>query len=284
MLLSLTIFTALYGGSSHADDRTMFRVIITRPNTDITTQMRVWAENEEEARENVALNGWQILSIEKYSPGSIYRGTGDSQSNQAETAAQTTDVNVIVSKVGEGDIQPFGKQTVKSGDSIDFKLKPAPCQTLEKLAVNGELVDVTDTYQLANIIKDTYVVAFFNKNGNECEKNKIDDSDLKEIAVVYFNLGKFKTSIPEDVKSLVKGLSKKKKYVIIGHTDDVRVIPNVEYKDNMELSNRRAKFVKNSLGFDSDVKLMGMGPAYPVAPNKKDGQPLNRRAVIYERR
>ncbi len=254
----------------------------------MTTQMRVWAESEEEARENVALNGWQILSIEESNPGAPYNPNVNIArgADAAQTAPSDHEVNVT--KLGEGDIQPIGKMSVKDGSDVDFKLKPAPCQTLVKLVVNGEQVDVSDSYSLKNIKKDTYVVAVFEKNGKECDSNGIRDKDLKEVGIVYFDLGKFNTKISQDNIDIIKSLSKNKKYVIIGHTDDVRVIPNVEYKDNMELSNKRAAFVKarilqNGLA-GSSIKMMGMGPAYPVAPNRPQGQPLNRRAVIYERR
>ncbi|MGE4318290.1 MAG: OmpA family protein [Deferribacterales bacterium] len=293
LLPVLMIFAVLYGGDSFANERFKYRVIISRPDSNITTQMRVYADNEEEARENVALNGWQILSIEKMDDLSGSRGidlnTANAQAEaqtQIQTPAQTqaAEHDVTVSKIGEGDIQPFGQVKVKDGGNVDFKLKPAPCETLQKLVVNGSLVDVTDTYKLENVVKDTYVVAVFQKNGNECEKQKVNNDDLKEIAVIYFDLGKYKTSIPEKTRKLLSGLNKNKNYVIIGHTDDVRVIPNVEYKDNMELSVKRADFAKAKMNVKGSIKLMGMGPAYPIAPNKKEGQPLNRRAVIYERR
>jgi len=257
----------------------------------MTTQMRVWAENEEEARENVALNGWQILSIEQSEPGAPYNpNVNTSRGTEAQTTAPASpsDHEISVTKLGEGDIQPIGKFAVKDGADVDFKLKPGPCQTLVKLVVNGEQVDVSDSYSLKNVKKDTYVVAVFEKNGKECDSNGIRDKDLKEIGIVYFDLGKFSTKLSQDSISMLKSLSKNKKYVIIGHTDDVRVIPNVEYKDNIELSNKRAAFVKSKILSNglagSSIKMMGMGPAYPVAPNRPQGQPLNRRAVVYERR
>ncbi|TCK61736.1 OmpA family protein [Seleniivibrio woodruffii] len=284
----LVIFAVLYGGNSFAAERSFFRVIVAKPDSNVTTQMRVWAESEEEARENVALNGWQILSIEQSTPGAPYNPSTAVRGADSGAKVSPSDHLVNVTKIGEGDIQPIGKLTVKDGENVDFKLKPGPCQTLTKLVVNGEQVEVSDSYSLKNVKTDTYVVAFFDKNGRECDSNGIKDKDLKEIAIIYFDLGKFSTTVKKDTAELLKTLSKNKKYVIIGHTDDVRVIPNVEYKDNMELSIRRAGFAKARLlgnGIpSSSIKLMGMGPAYPVAPNKPEGQPLNRRAVIYERR
>ena len=293
------IFIALSGGDSFANERSIFRVIITRPDSSVTTQMRVYAENEEEARENVALNGWQILSIENLTnPSAQSRGidvntagdtaTASQTSSQAQTPAPaqtaSSDHNVTVTKIGQGDIQPIGQLKVRDGDGLDFKLKPAPCETLEKLVVNGSLVDVTDSYSLKNIKQDTYVVAVFQKNGSQCDDNKIKDSDLKEVAVIYFDLGKYRTKIPKKVINALSTLRKNKNYVIIGHTDDVRVVPNVEYKNNTQLSKKRAEFAKSKMNVHGSIKILGMGPSYPVAPNKKEGQPLNRRAVIYERR
>lgn len=264
---------------------------MVRPDSNMTTQMRVWAESEEEARENVALNGWQILSIEESTPGAPFNPNVNTArgADSTQTAPATpSDHEVTVTKLGEGDIQPLGKLSVKDGADVDFKLKPGPCQTLVKMVVNGDQVDVSDSYTLKNVKKDTYVVAFFEKNGKECDSNGIRDKDLKELGIIYFDLGKYNTKLTQENVAMLKSLNKNKKYVIVGHTDDVRVIPNVEYKDNIQLSNRRATFVKSKILADgipaSSIKMMGMGPAYPVAPNKPQGQPLNRRAVIYERR
>lgn len=282
LLSVLTILIVLSGGAD-AYERHVYRVIITRPGSNVTTQMRVYAENEEEARENVALNGWQIIAVNRADEQApeVYRG-GMNTASAAQTETAGTHL-VSVTKIGKGDIAPIGKLTVNDGGDVRFRLKPGPCETLVKLAVNGNVVDVSDSYHLKNIRKDTYVVAVFRFNGTQCQDNNIKDENLKEIGIVYFRLGKFKTKISPTLTKVLGSLSKDKKYVIIGHTDDVRVIPNVEYKDNYQLSSRRAKFLRSNTNIP-DIKVMGMGPAYPVAPNKKNGQPLNRRAVIYERR
>lgn len=280
---------AVLSGGADANERRIYKVLITRPNSNITTQMRVYAENEEEARENVALNGWQIISVEPDGPAA-YRGAVETR--QAAASAQigsqpmsgSSKHLVTVTKIGKGQIHPIGKFSVSDGANVRFRLKPDPCETLVKLAVNGNIVDVSDKFNLKNIRKDTYVVAVFRKNGTQCEQNNVNDSDLKEVAIVYFDLGKYKTHVSKSVSGVLNSLSSKKHYVIIGHTDDVRVIPNVEYKDNYQLSSKRAKFVRSKLNVSEHIKIIGMGPAYPVAPNKKNGQPLNRRAVVYERR
>lgn len=244
--------------------------------------MRVYAENEEEARENVALNGWQILSIEEV----MAQPMQDTQMRGAEAAAS---FSMSVTKVGEGTVEPEGDVQVAQGDSLQVSFKPGPCEKLGKLIYNGQEVMPSDsTYTLDNVQKDGFVVAVFEHNGTACEDNGIFNANLTEVGSVYFKLGEFTKKLTDDDMKAIAAANPDKNYVIIGHTDDVHVVPNKEYADNFQLSVKRAQFLMKQLtdkGFKSDmIKTVGLGPAFPAAPNKKEGQPLNRRAVLYERR
>jgi len=282
-LLSLIIvILAISGGDSFAYERTRYNVIVARPGKNVTTQLRVYAENLEEARENVALNGWQILSIEEY------KGATDG-SMRGATADAGTSYMMSVTKIGEGEVEPSGDISVASGDSLMLSFKPGPCEKISKVIFNGtEVVPSGATQTFDGISKDGYAVVIFDKNGSECSDNGIFSKDLSEVVTIYFALGEFKKQIPEDKMQIINSVAADKEYVIIGHTDDVRVIPNKMYEDNFQLSVKRAKYLMDKLtkaGISADkIKIVGLGPAFPVAENMKEGQPLNRRAVLYERR
>ncbi|HET7396410.1 MAG TPA: OmpA family protein [Gammaproteobacteria bacterium] len=73
---------------------------------------------------------------------------------------------------------------------------------------------------------------------------------------------------------------------IIGHTDDVKVLPDATYKDNQQLSIKRAQsvaaYLRHEIGLNWDqVKVDGRSDDEPVAPNKTDaGRAENRRSVV----
>lgn len=252
---------------------------MTKPGSNVTTQMRVWDINEEEARENVALNGWQIISIEESEPGEIYRSKRRDEANE---------FTVTITKVGEGDVEPFGDVTVENGGKVEIKMTPAPCEKLGKLLVNGREVNAGSEYLLRDVSQNSSVVAIFMQNGSGCSDNGIFNKNLKEISKTYFELGKFDTKPLESFITEIESLNKNKKYVLIGFTDDVAVQPNSRYKDNFQLSKKRAEFIKGLLtkaGFAADnIKTIGLGPAFPDAKNSKKGQIKNRRVVVYEQR
>jgi len=280
LLTVLILLTALSGGGSFAAERNKYRVLVARPGKNVTTQLRVYAINEEEARENVALNGWQILSIEQIM---------DAQTNTITRGQAPESFSITLTKVGEGEMIPEGTISVFGGDSLEISLKPGPCEKLGKLLYNSQELDVTgETHLIENIDKDGYVVAVFDANGSQCSDKGIFSKDLLEVGAVYFDLGVFQKELSEEKKAMLSSLLKEKSYVIIGHTDDVHVVPNSEYKNNFQLSVKRAKFLMDKLkemGLSEEkITIVGLGPAFPAAPNKEEGQPLNRRAVVYERR
>lgn len=280
LLIAVAILTVLSGGDSWAFERQKYKVIVTRPGKNITTQLRVYAENEEEARENVALNGWQILSIEAAEPAQNSLMRGD---------AELASFNVNITKSGNGEVEPMGDVQVTGGDSLMLSFKPGPCEKVGKLIFNGKEITPTGAeLTLDSIEKDSYAVAIFEQNGSECADNGILSSNLTEVGAVYFDLGKFRKELTDEEKAVVNAAVQNKPYVIIGHTDDVKVIPNEKFSDNFQLSVKRAQFLLNKLAEKSisadRIKVIGLGPAFPAAPNKKEGQPLNRRAVLYERR
>lgn len=282
LLILIIILTVLSGGDSFAESRKKYKIIVTRPGKNVTTQLRVYAENQEEARENVALNGWQILSIEEQ----METVDGDMLLRGEEASGSFT---VNITKIGQGDVEPLGDVDVAEGDSLQISLMPGPCEKMGRLLFNGqEFMPTGPNYTIEDISGNGYVVVVFDQNGTECADNGILSKNLNEIGALHFPLGKFSKELSDDEKQMLSSVLEKKVFVIIGHTDDVRVIPNEKYKNNLELSVKRSEFAAQKLkesGYSiEDIKLLGMGPAFPVAPNKEGGQPLNRRAVLYERR
>lgn len=281
LLTVLIIFAALSGGDSFALERQKYRIIVARPDSNITTQLRVYAENEEEARENVALNGWQILSIE---PMDTETTSGNMQLRGAESGGS---FSINISKVGEGRIIPEGEIPVAAGDSLEVSFVPGPCEKIGRVIHDGREVSITGPDHTFDISKDGYIVAVFDENGTECADSGILSRNLTEAGALYFELGEFTAELTAENRAMIQSADPEKSYVVIGHTDDVRVIPNKEYADNFQLSVKRAGFMKKHLtdaGISADmIETVGLGPAFPAAPNKEDGQPLNRRAVLYVR-
>jgi len=283
LLSALIIFAALSGGASYAAERQKYKIIVTRPDTDVTTQLRVYAENEEEARENVALNGWQILSIELYQPPTAVSGE-----MRGLTPTSDGEYSITITKVGEGSVKPYGTTNVPANGSLMIEMTPDPCEKLGSLIYNGQkLTPEGNSHTIENIEKEGSVVVVFEANGTECADNGILSANLNEQGAIYFALGEFRKELTDKEINIISNANNAKKYVIIGHTDDVRVVPNTEYADNFELSAKRAAFFLNKLteaGIPAEnVQTLGLGPAFPAAPNKKNGQPLNRRAILYER-
>ncbi|WP_022851738.1 OmpA family protein [Limisalsivibrio acetivorans] len=116
----------------------------------------------------------------------------------------------------------------------------------------------------------------------------IDEDNLTEITTLYFNIGEFTAEIPAEVSAELDKLDAEKDYVILGHTDSLAVIGNNGYDTNFSLSRRRADFLKSLLvqrGISSmNISTIGLGTLRPDAENTPEGQRLNRRAELYERR
>ena len=105
---------------------------------------------------------------------------------------------------------------------------------------------------------------------------------------IYFDTGKFviKPESDETIKeiaALLKANSSMQVY-IVGHTDNVG-----KFKDNMELSQKRAESVVNELITkykipSTNLEEGGVGPLAPVATNDtEEGKEMNRRVEIVKK-
>lgn len=285
--LIILVFIVIAGGDSYASTKKIYKLIVARPGSNVTTIMRVYAENKVEAVENTALNNWQIINVidpDAPEPSETEMRGEDS----GETATTEEMYSIIVTKVGEGMVEPEGTVSVTEGDSLMLKFIPGPCEKIGNVIYNGTKQEIIgDTHLIENISSNGSIVTVFSKNGNNCEDNGILSANLKELGMIYFDLGKYEAKITDDISKVFAATTGEKDYVIIGHTDDVKVVPNKSFEDNFQLSSKRAKFLLDHLIGSKvkaeNVKVIGLGPAFPAAPNKKEGQPLNRRAVLYER-
>jgi len=265
----------------------MYKLIVARPGSNVTTILRIYAENREEAVENTALNNWQIINV--IEPDAVKSSETEMRGEESgETSGLGDTYNIIVTKVGEGMVEPEGTVGVTEGDSLMLKFMPGPCKKIGNVIYNGIKQEISgDTHIIDDVSANGSVVAVFSKNGSQCEDNGILSANLRELGSVYFKLGEYKSKLTDDINKIIAGTTSEKYYVVIGHTDDVKVVPNKEFGDNFQLSVKRARFLLDHLTGSKvkaeNVKVIGLGPAFPAAPNKKEGQPLNRRAVLYER-
>jgi hypothetical protein len=111
---------------------------------------------------------------------------------------------------------------------------------------------------------------------------------LKYILTVYFDPCKYSTILDNKTIDTLKSLNEKGEYIVYGHTDSVPTITKDDFRNNYELSLKRAKFLKDFIVNISNIplnniKIVGLGEFYPLVDNNIDGARLNRRAEIYER-
>ena len=246
LLLPILVISALFGGveRAFADDRKLFLIEITREGSKAVTTMHVRAEDIDEARSQVVLNGWILLKIEEKTedggvPKHKFRYSGPK-------------------KVGGGnDIQTASAGSTAADDK------------------NGGQAGVTAP---STDIRDVL------PNGSTA---LLADDNYTYVGSVYFDLGRFQTEATGELAGKAKATSLSGKYLILGHTDTVRVLDNNYFDTNFDLSRKRADFLKSILVRDGisavNIATEGMGTLMPAVDNTDKGQPLNRRADLYER-
>nr|WP_164885383.1 OmpA family protein [Geovibrio thiophilus] len=238
ILLPILIISVLSGGAEKAaaDGRKLFLIHITREGSSAVTTMHVRAEDIEEARSQIVLNGWKLIRIEEKelpepSADHKFRYTGDNSKFPAGTVRDKT----------------LTAQTlpVQQADSLGSSL-PAGSPAL--------LIDDNYTY----------------------------------IGTLYFSIGEFQAEVPAELGAKISSLSNSGEYLILGHTDTLRVMDNNRFDSNFDLARKRAEYLKSVLVSDGissvNIAANGMGTLMPAAENMRDGQPMNRRADLYERR
>ncbi len=230
LLLPILIISVLSGGveKASADGRKLFLIHITREGSSAVTTMHVRAEDIDEARSQIVLNGWKLIRIEEkeltepdYS-GHKFRYTGNSpakaanmQSDAKNAASQNSDL-------------PDGSPALLADDNYTY------------------------------------------------------------IGTLYFDIGEFHAEVPAQLGTKIASLRDSGEYLILGHTDTLRVMENDRFDTNFDLARKRADYLKTILeqnGISSvNIAAQGMGTLMPAAENTKNGQPMNRRADLYERK
>ncbi len=267
--ISLRLITILFlaalitGGAdlSFANERNIYEVVAVNNTSKITTVFQVFADTERDARENVALNGWKILSLRQV------------------TYRQTSAVPV---QVGDGpvvymDIAP------QQPDNTTARKDNATPRLSDDQMIDSLLGAPTPNASLGR-----------GDAGQAPMRGDVDilsmtpDSDqLEYLYTIYFDLGIITPNMSAADNATLARLPKEGTYYMFGHADNVSVAPNLLFKDNYELSFKRAEAVKGLMRANgiNPAKLItvGLGALYPAVRNRSsaDGTLQNRRVEIY---
>ncbi|MGE4497384.1 MAG: hypothetical protein AB7E48_05845 [Deferribacterales bacterium] len=238
ILLPILIISVLTGGAEKAaaDGRKLFLIHITREGSSAVTTMHVRAEDIDEARSQIVLNGWKLIRIEEketaepFPPNHKFRYTGDNGKSPSGSDRDKA--------VSAGELPP---QQAGSSSSLP----------------PGSPAMLTD---------DNYTY----------------------IGTLYFAIGRFQAEVPAELSAKISSLNDSGEYLILGHTDTLRVMENERFDTNFDLARKRAEFLKSVLSADGvsavNIAAKGMGTLMPAAENTVNGQPMNRRADLYERK
>ena len=165
----------------------------------------------------------------------------------------------------------------------------------EEVALNGW--DVTEVKLIKKYDESANIDLMLNvsKKDNVHKENfQFNNSDNKSefkskyLLVTYFDFAKDSTILKkEDVESLKK-MRPNSIYYVYGHTDSVPLKPGSKYKNNYDLSLKRAEFIKQQMikfaGIPpGNIKIVGLGEFYPAVSNSLKGEMKNRRVEIYEK-
>ncbi|MDR2883987.1 MAG: OmpA family protein [Deferribacteraceae bacterium] len=276
MIIALFVAVLSIGGveaSFALEDRYMYEVVAVNNASKITTVFQVMAVNERDARENVAANGWSVLSIKQATfkivtaLPLIHEPTGD------EITAHLSDPNA-----GKGP------------DNLTNPLRMTDDELINSLLGAPNAADLNDNLNSSGL--PTAQIAAGDGSGDPLQGDNdnlmlLPDSDrLQIIYVVYFNFGIITPTLSEADMNKLRALPQAS-YYVFGHTDNVSVSANAEYKDNYDLSFKRAEAVKGimtSFGINpATIKTVGLGATYPAIKNNvgAPGTSENRRVEIY---
>ena len=147
-------------------------------------------------------------------------------------------------------------------------------EAAQEVAQNGWKVEKVESY-------GKYRTTF---NGN---LNAINPQ-LRYILSIYFEPCGYSVLIDNETLTKIKSLDSTKHYIIYGHTDSMPPKRIKDFKNNYELSIKRAEFLKNFIisvtGIPADsINIVGLGEIYPKVDNTVSGAYENRRAELYER-
>jgi outer membrane protein OmpA-like peptidoglycan-associated protein len=155
-----------------------------------------------------------------------------------------------------------------------YVLAVSPEEAAQEVSLNGWQVEKVEPF-------GRYRAAFK-------ENLNADNTQLRYILTIYFEPCKYSVLIDNETVSKIKELDPIKHYIIYGHTDSAPVKNTKDFKNNYELSIKRAEFVKNFIISITDIPsdnidIVGLGEFYPKVDNTVNGAVENRRVEVYER-
>ena len=226
----------------------MYEVRIENNISKVITTMTVMAQDEQQARENVSLNGWSVIGVKllKERVKETYNLSSDSV---ATTIPNKIDLEGAINiPAAENKEQAQKKETPKSNENI-----------VSKESGNKNVADNLELLPTSN--------------------------ELELILTIHFNLGNVSPVFNDNVSRIFEKLPKDRDYVLFGNADEVRVGKHATYGSNYELSYLRAEHIKKLLiekGYNADkIRTVGLGTRYPLEKNGKKGSFKNRRVEIY---
>ncbi len=305
MFLSLFLISLIIGGvdlSYSQDSRTKYtyKLVVENNKSKVVTNIHVDAYTEDDAKSEVELNGWTVIFINKIEDDLIDRESFIEDNTDLLKSYRLPDKIVIRSPIEDFVIE----DETPSEDKIDI-LVEGMVLPVDNLTVVDNGTDRKDNGSYMNELYDGPMIDPF--AGSVLDNNSLegDGSDfgstnsftpasdtLNLVSKSFNDLGVIKPNGIIEGLDFTK-LDKNKQYVIFGFSDDVPVTSNSRYRNNFELSLKRARFIKDkllSLGFKvENMKFYGLGTTYPVAKsegNLSDLEPMpeNRRVEIYEYR
>ncbi len=262
IFFSLLLFPAIFqespitGGAEKAfaaeayPERGVFAVTIENNTSKVSTVMTVFAKNEQDAHDQVALNGWTVIEVKRLTEKDVKRFDLSADSINSVTPGRVR----VESSLKEGAGQALGGGKDGTEDTAGYP----PMRG----ASGRQGTDVADNLDILPT-----------------------SPELEFIGAYYFELGNTEPAVHPLSEARLAALDKNRSYVIFGHADEVPVGGNAPYGSNYELSFKRAQFVKDIMvkaGIPAaGIRAVGLGTGYPVEESSQGGNMANRRAEIY---
>lgn len=214
--------------------------------------MTVFADTEQDAKDNVALNGWTVIDVERMNEKEAEKFILALDSLDNFTPDKVKIESVMTDNQNKDSILDSNK------DGTEDTTGYPPIKKYD-----NELYEKTDNINILPTSKELELIVMYN-----------------------YDLGVIEPISNPSNNGKISSLDKNGYYVVFGHADNVRVADNPSYGSNFELSYRRALFIKEMMvraGIKSDnIRVVGLGSNYPVVKNSKTGNQANRRVGVYK--
>jgi outer membrane protein OmpA-like peptidoglycan-associated protein len=259
VLIIILLFAGPFIGGVKGEERFIFEVTVKNVANHIGTTLRVFAKDEIEARQQVELNGWLIVSVKQIT----FRKS-----------------ELVPVRIGNAPPVYVSVDSL-SGEKIET---PAPAETISDDELINSLLGPPTVDAPLPEPKNLVVPA----GGGQMEPNS---ELLQYLFTIYFAFSLDEPIIEASEIDKINAINKSTVLYMFGHTDNVSVDRRTApYSDNFELSFLRAEAVKKIFiaeGFNSDsIHTIGLGSMQPAVMNRtgKGGTLENRRVEVYSLR